>query len=75
MRRSHARRLASTDGYFAPESVIRRIGNTPLTPFLAGGPAVLLQLTHPLVAVGVADQSRVGEDIWRRLRHTLRRST
>jgi uncharacterized protein (DUF2236 family) len=64
-------RLASRDGYFAPESVIHRIGNTPLTPFLGGGPAVLLQLAHPLVAAGVADQSRVGEDIWRRLRHTL----
>lgn len=72
MRRSHAERLASTDGYFAPESVIRRIGNTPLTPFMGGGPAVLLQLAHPLVAAGVADHSDVGPDIWRRLRHTLR---
>jgi hypothetical protein len=42
--RSHAERLASRDGYFAPESVIRRVGNSPLTPFLGGGPAVLLQL-------------------------------
>ncbi len=70
--RSHAQRLAATDGYFPPDSVIRRIGNTPLTPFLGGGPAVLLQLAHPLVAAGVADHSRVDEDIWRRLRHTLR---
>jgi hypothetical protein len=38
------------DGYFAPESVIRRLGNTPLAPLLGGGPAVLLQVAHPLVA-------------------------
>src|SRR4029453_3449347 len=52
--RTHAERLASRDGYFAPESPIRRIGNTPLTPFLGGGPAVLLQVAHPLVAAARA---------------------
>jgi hypothetical protein len=31
MGRTHAERLASRDGYFAPESVIRRVGNSPLT--------------------------------------------
>jgi hypothetical protein len=30
-------RLASRDGYFARESVIRRIGNSPVTPLLGGG--------------------------------------
>ena len=51
--RTHAERLAARDGWFAPESVIRRVGNSPLTPFLGGGPAVLLQVAHPLVAAGL----------------------
>src|SRR5439155_5362831 len=71
-RRTHAQRLMSRDGYFAPESVIRRVGNSPLTPFLGGGPAVLLQVAHPLVAAGVVDHSDYGRNLWRRLVHTLR---
>lgn len=70
--RSHAERLASTDGYFAPGSVLRRVGNSPITPFLGGGTAVLLQVAHPLVAVGVADHSDFRRDLWRRLLRTLR---
>jgi uncharacterized protein (DUF2236 family) len=70
--RTHAERLASRDGYFAPESVIRRVGNTPLTPFLGGGPAVLLQVAHPLVAAGVVEHSDYRRDLWRRLVRTLR---
>jgi uncharacterized protein (DUF2236 family) len=69
---SHAERLSSRDGYFAPESVIRRVGNTPVTPFLGGGTAVLLQVAHPLVAAGVADHSSYDRDVWRRLVRTLR---
>src|SRR5213596_3582470 len=69
--RTHAERLASRDGYFAPGSPIRRIGNSPLTPFLGGGPAVLLQVAHPLVAVGVVEHSDYRRDLWRRLRRTL----
>jgi uncharacterized protein (DUF2236 family) len=69
---THAQRLRSRDGYFAPESVIRRLGNTPLVPFLGGGPAVLLQVAHPLVAAGVSDHSEVGHDLSRRLVQTLR---
>jgi hypothetical protein len=49
-RRTHRQRAASRDGYFAPESVIRRVGSEPLVPLLGGGPAVLLQVAHPLVA-------------------------
>jgi hypothetical protein len=49
-------------GYFAPESVIRRLGSTPLVPFLGGGPAALLQVAHPLVAAGVFDHSDVRRD-------------
>src|SRR6266705_2404285 len=69
---THAQRLRSREGYFAPESVIRRLGNTPLVPFLGGGPAVLLQVAHPLVAAGVSDHSEVERDLWRRLVQTLR---
>jgi uncharacterized protein (DUF2236 family) len=71
-RRTHAERLASRDGNFAPESVIRRLGNSPITPFLGGGAAVLLQVAHPLVAAGVVQHSDYGRDLWRRLVRTLR---
>jgi uncharacterized protein (DUF2236 family) len=64
--------MASTDGYFAPESVIRRVGNSPLVPFLGGGPAVLLQMAHPLVAAGVVAHSDYRRDLWKRLLRTLR---
>src|SRR5438034_8862771 len=70
--RTHAERLASRDGYFAPESVIRRLGNSPLTPFLGGGPAVLLQVALPLVATGVTRHSDYHRDLWKRLVRTLR---
>ena len=69
--RTHAERLASRDGYFAPDSVIRRLGNTPLTPMLGGGAAVLLQVAHPLVAAAVAQHSDYHRDLWRRLARTL----
>jgi uncharacterized protein (DUF2236 family) len=64
--------MAATDGYFAPESVIRRVGNSPLVPLLGGGPAVLLQVAHPLVAAGVTAYSDYQSDLWRRLLRTLR---
>jgi uncharacterized protein (DUF2236 family) len=70
--RTHAERIASRDGYFAPESVIRRLGNSPLTPFLGGGPAVLLQVAHPLVAAGIVQHSDYRHDLWKRLVRTLR---
>ena len=71
-RRTHAERVAGRDGYFAPESVIRRVGNSPLVPLLGGGPAVLLQVAHPLVAAGVTVHSDYRRDLWRRLLRTLR---
>ncbi len=64
--------MLSRDGYFSPESVIRRIGNDPLVPLLGGGPAVLLQVAHPLVAAGVVAHSDYRRDLWRRLLRTLR---
>lgn len=69
---THAQRMASRDGYFAPESVIRRVGNSPVAPFLGGGAAVLLQVAHPLVAAGVAEHSDYHRDLWSRLLRTLR---
>jgi uncharacterized protein (DUF2236 family) len=71
-RRTHAERLAAHEGYFSPDSVIRRLGNTPVTPFLGGGAAVLLQVAHPLVACGVVEHSGYDRDLWRRLYNTLR---
>jgi uncharacterized protein (DUF2236 family) len=70
-RSTHAQRMASRDGYFAPESVIRRVGNSPVAPFLGGGAAVLLQVAHPLVAAGVAQHSDYRRDLWSRLMRTL----
>jgi uncharacterized protein (DUF2236 family) len=68
---THAERMASRDGYFTPESVIRRLGNSPLVPMLGGGTAVLLQVAHPLVAAGVVYHSDYQRDLWRRLLRTL----
>lgn len=70
--RTHAERVAARDGYFAPESLVRRLGNSPVTPFLGGGAAVLLQVAHPLVASGVVEHSGYDRDLWRRLIGTLR---
>jgi uncharacterized protein (DUF2236 family) len=70
--RTHRERMASRDGYFPPESVIRRLGNEPLVPLLGGGPAVLMQVAHPLVAAGVTRHSDFDGNLWRRLVGTLR---
>jgi uncharacterized protein (DUF2236 family) len=64
--------MASRDGYVVPDSVIRRVGNTPIVPLLGGGPAVLLQVAHPLVAAGVVEHSDYRSDLWHRLVRTLR---
>lgn len=52
--------------------MVRRLGNSPVTPFLGGGAAVLLQVAHPLVACGVIEHSGYDRDLWRRLTRTLR---
>jgi uncharacterized protein (DUF2236 family) len=63
--------VASRDGYFTPESVIRRVGNEPLVPLLGGGPAVLLQVAHPLVAAGIVRHSAYEDDLWKRFMRTM----
>jgi uncharacterized protein (DUF2236 family) len=63
--------MTSRDGYFAPESVVRRVGNEPLVPLLGGGPAVLLQVAHPLVAVGIVRHSAYEAELWKRFMRTL----
>ena len=70
--RTHVERLQARDGYFTPESMVRRLGNSPVTPFLGGGAAVLLQVAHPLVACGVVEHSGYDRNLWRRLVRTLR---
>jgi uncharacterized protein (DUF2236 family) len=70
-RRTHRQRVASRDGYFAPESVIRRVGNEPLVPLIGGGPAVLLQVAHPLVAAGIVRHSAYEDDLWKRFMRTM----
>lgn len=70
--RTHVERSQARDGYFSPESVVRRLGNSPVTPFLGGGAAVLLQVAHPLVACGVVEHSAFDRNLWRRLARTLR---
>ena len=69
--RTHLERLQARDGYFSPESMVRRLGNSAVTPFLGGGAAVLLQVAHPLVASGVVDHSGYDRNLWRRLARTL----
>jgi uncharacterized protein (DUF2236 family) len=69
--KTHLERLQARDGYFSPESIVRRLGSSPVTPFLGGGAAVLLQVAHPLVACGVVEHSGYDRNLWRRLARTL----
>ena len=65
-------RVAADDGYFNPDSVIRRLGSSAVTPLLGGGASVLLQVAHPLVAYGVVEHSGYDRELWGRLVRTLR---
>jgi uncharacterized protein (DUF2236 family) len=59
-----------SDGYFTPDSVIRRIGNRPV--LMLGGPrALLLQASHPLVAAGIVHHSGFETEPWKRLARTM----
>jgi len=57
-------------GYFADGSAIRDIASEPFT-ILGGGPALLLQLAHPKVALGVAEHSGFRSSPFPRLFATL----
>ncbi len=58
------------NGYFSDDSAIRRIGRESV--LMLGGPrALLMQAAHPLVAAGIVDHSRYGEEPWRRLARTM----
>ncbi|HUZ99017.1 MAG TPA: oxygenase MpaB family protein [Gaiellaceae bacterium] len=58
------------DGHFSDDSAIRRIGRESV--LMLGGPrALLMQAAHPLVAAGIVDHSRYGEEPWRRLARTM----
>jgi uncharacterized protein (DUF2236 family) len=71
---THAARLRSRDGYFAPESVIRRIVGSPLVTVLGVGPSVLYQSAHPLIAAGIVDHSNYRGDHWDRWLRIFRAS-
>jgi uncharacterized protein (DUF2236 family) len=60
----------SSDGYFAPDSAIRRISREWLL-LLGGGRALLMQVAHPLVAAGVVAHSDYRENPWARLERTM----
>jgi uncharacterized protein (DUF2236 family) len=56
---------------FAPDSAIRRVHKEGVL-LLGGGRALLMQLSHPTVAKGVAEHSNYAHDRWGRLLRTLR---
>ncbi|HKJ67493.1 MAG TPA: oxygenase MpaB family protein, partial [bacterium] len=58
------------NGYFTPESMIRRINREALV-LLGGWRAILLQLAHPFVAAGVDEHSHFQTEILARLHRTL----
>lgn len=58
------------NGFFPPESMIRKI-NREVVVLLGGGRAILLQLAHPYVAAGVDDYSNFESDILERLYRTM----
>jgi len=70
MRAARGGTYLSVDGYFTPDSAIRRIGNRSV--LMLGGPrALLLQAAHPLVAAGIVDHSRFAAKPWERLARTM----
>jgi uncharacterized protein (DUF2236 family) len=58
------------EGMFGPASVTWRVGREGVL-LLGGGRALILQVSHPLVAAGVAEHSNYREDPWGRLYRTL----
>lgn len=59
-----------THGYFGNDSITWRIGKESIL-MLGGARAVLMQLAHPLVAMGVSEHSSYMTDPFRRTMHTF----
>jgi uncharacterized protein (DUF2236 family) len=59
-------------GLFGPDSEAWRLDREAMLLLGAGPRALLLQIAHPSVALGVAEHSNFREDPWRRLDGTLR---
>ena len=57
-------------GYFGNDSITWRIGKESIL-MLGGARAVLMQLAHPLVAMGVSEHSSYMTDPFRRTMHTF----
>jgi uncharacterized protein (DUF2236 family) len=64
----------SDAGLFGPGSVTWRVNREGVL-LLGGGTALILQLSHPLVAAGVAEHSNYREEPWARLYRTLDTTT
>jgi uncharacterized protein (DUF2236 family) len=58
-------------GFFAEDSVTRRVNRENIL-LLGGGRALLMQIAHPKVALGVDEHSDFRKDPIRRLRRTIR---
>jgi uncharacterized protein (DUF2236 family) len=64
----------SDAGLFGPDSVTWRVNREGVL-LLGGGTALILQLSHPLVAAGVAEHSNYRDEPWARLYRTLDMTT
>jgi uncharacterized protein (DUF2236 family) len=64
----------SDRGLFGPDSVTWRVNREGVL-LLGGGTALILQLSHPLVAAGVAEHSNYRDEPWARLYRTLDMTT
>src|SRR5205809_6416718 len=65
-------RAAADPGLYGPASEAWRLNREAMLLLGAGPRALLLQIAHPLVAVGVAEHSDFRSDPWARLSGTLR---
>lgn len=62
--------MAASEGVFADDSVLRRVGREGIL-LAAGGAASIMQTSHPRIAQGVHDHSSFVADPMGRLRRTL----